>query len=113
MTAPHPVLPSADLEAMLAASPGGLHVLDVRPRAAFEAGHVPGSIHCPVHDLSRREADLPPRVSRIVVVGEPGRRTDAAVAFLRLTGFVAVASLEGGFAGWRGPVAAGPAPPRS
>jgi hydroxyacylglutathione hydrolase len=39
-----PMLPPADVARALAA---GALVLDVRPRAAFAAGHVPGSLHIP------------------------------------------------------------------
>jgi rhodanese-related sulfurtransferase len=98
---------AAELRRLLEAEPPPF-VLDTRPRKEFEAGHVPGALHCPVHELSRREADLPPRLAPIVVVGEPGRRADAAAAFLSLLGFPGISLLEGGFAAWDGPVESGP-----
>jgi rhodanese-related sulfurtransferase len=99
------------LRALLEAGAPGLHVLDTRPRADYEVGHIPGSLHCPVHELSRREKDLPPRTSRVIVVGEPGRRGDAAGVFLVLAGFAFVAVLEGSFAAWTGVVETGPGLP--
>lgn len=40
---PHPLIAAPDLQARLGES--ALFVLDVRPRDAFEAGHVPGAVH--------------------------------------------------------------------
>jgi rhodanese-related sulfurtransferase len=36
-------------------------VIDVRPRAEFEAGHIPGAISMPVVELKRRVGELPRR----------------------------------------------------
>lgn len=88
-------------------------VLDVRDPASYEAGHIPGSRNIPVHDLVRRAADLPgSKVVRMIVVGDPGRRSDAAAVFLTIAGYPDVAVLEGGVAAWTGPVETGPEPPR-
>jgi rhodanese-related sulfurtransferase/DNA-binding transcriptional ArsR family regulator len=38
---------------------GKVTVLDVRPRAEYEAGHIPGAISIPVEELADRLADLP------------------------------------------------------
>jgi rhodanese-related sulfurtransferase len=104
-------IPSEDLATLVEGSAPGLFVLDVRKREEFEAGHVPGSFHCPVHDLSKREKELPPRVSTVVVVGEPGSRSTAGAAFLALVGFTAVLVLEDGWPSWQGPVETGPGRP--
>jgi rhodanese-related sulfurtransferase len=87
-------------------------VLDIRDRAAFEAGHVPGSLHVPVHEMGRRRADLPRSlVARIVLVGEPGKRLEAGANWLVLMGYGDVAVLEGGIDGWPGEVETGPPEP--
>lgn len=87
-------------------------VLDIRGTAAYEAGHVPGSAHIEVYDLGSRRRDLPSsRVERILVVGHPGRRTDAGVRFLELMGFGDIAELEGGITSFPGELEAGPPPP--
>jgi len=103
-------LSGADLAALLAGGAKGMFVLDTRPLADYERGHVPGSLHCGVHELSRRQAALPPRASRLVVVAEPGTRSSAAANFLALIGYADVALLEGGIAAWTGPLEAGPPP---
>ena len=106
-------MPAAVLKEILAAKPPNLHLLDVRSRQEYEKGHVPGSLHCPVHDLSRRVGELPPRVSTVLVIGDPGRRSQGAAVFLLLAGFSGVAVLEGGWPAWDGPAETGPGTPLS
>jgi len=111
-----PAVSAADLRAMLEANPKGLFLLDTRDRAAFEKGRLPGSLHCPVHELSRRERDLPSRGATVVVVGEAGKRGAAGAVFLVLAGYGSVLLLRGGFPAWEGPVETGPTsapPPRA
>jgi rhodanese-related sulfurtransferase len=43
------------------AKKGLVTVLDVRPPEEFAAGHVPGAINIPIHELERRLAELPRR----------------------------------------------------
>ena len=119
MTEPGPLgaqvrrVPPAELEALLARAPLAPWVLDTRAREEFERGHVPGSLHCPVHELSRRVKDLPPPVSTVVVVGDAGKRGEAGAIFLLLAGFGSVLLLDGGWPAWRGPVESGPGRPLS
>jgi rhodanese-related sulfurtransferase len=110
---PVPGIAAEDLRALLEAGPKGLWLLDTRPRAEFEAGHLPGSLHCPVHELSKRERELPPRAQTVVVVGEAGTRGRAGAVFLHLAGFASVLLLEGGWPAWKGPVETGPGRPLS
>src|SRR5687767_190803 len=105
------LLPPTEFASALAATPTPF-VLDVRSASEFERGHVPGSVHIHVHDLTARRAELPTsKVTRILLVGEPGKRTEAAAAWLALVGHADLAVLDGGFAAWSGPVETGPAPP--
>jgi rhodanese-related sulfurtransferase len=105
------VLAPAEFAAALAARPAPF-VVDVRDAAEFEQGHVPGSRSIPVHEIGHRRAELPAvRITRILVVGDGGKRTQAAAAYLVLTGFADVGALDGGFAAWSGDVEKGPPQP--
>jgi hydroxyacylglutathione hydrolase len=48
-----------DLAAALGAGNGGPVVLDVRRRLEWEAGHIAGGVHIPLHELPGRVAELP------------------------------------------------------
>jgi rhodanese-related sulfurtransferase len=86
-------------------------VLDVRPAAAYAAGHVPGARHIPVHDLPARRRELPAsRVERILVVSDRPKRAEAAANWLALTGYGDVAVLDGGIAAYPGELERGPPP---
>lgn len=84
-------------------------LVDVREAAAFEAGHVPGSLNILVYELGARRAELPPGFSApLVVVGDHRKRAHAAATFLVLIGFGSVSVLEGGIATWAGDLDTGP-----
>ena len=110
-----PVKPiaAADLQALLEGGAKGLSVLDTRMREEYERGHLPGSLHCPVHELSRRERELPPRSTTMVVVGDAGSRGRAGGVFLLMAGYGNVLLLEGGFPAWEGAVETGAGLPLS
>lgn len=40
---------------------GLVTVLDVRPEEEFAAGHIPGAVNIPIHELEKRLAELPKR----------------------------------------------------
>jgi rhodanese-related sulfurtransferase len=80
---------------------GDVVVLDVRPTAEYEAGHIPGSRSIPIAELGRRLKEIPK--SRGVVAYCRGRYcvfAYDAVRALRRKGFRA-ARLEDGFPEWR------------
>jgi rhodanese-related sulfurtransferase len=52
-------VPAADL--LQRAKQGLVTVLDVRPPEEFAAGHVPGAVNIPIHELEKRLAELPKR----------------------------------------------------
>lgn len=52
-------VPAAELLAR--AKKGLVTVLDVRPPEEFAAGHVPGAVNIPIHELERRLSELPKR----------------------------------------------------
>jgi len=78
-------------------------VLDLRSPDQFACGHVPGSVNVSVYELGNRRRDLPAStVERILLVGEPGRRTLAGARFLELMGFADLAYLVGGIDAYPG-----------
>ena len=96
-----------DLEAMPAkdllerARKGLVTVLDVRPPEEYAAGHLPGAINIPIHELEKRLRDLPK--GREVVAycrGPYCVMSYDAVAMLRKKGMKA-RRLEAGLPEWR------------
>lgn len=89
---------------------GDVVVLDVRPAAEFDAGHIAGARSVPIAELDRRLKEIPK--SRQVVAYCRGRYcvyADQAVRKLRRKGFRA-SRMEDGFPEWREeglPVSAG------
>jgi rhodanese-related sulfurtransferase len=75
-------------------------LVDVRPAAEFEHGHITGAISIPVEELESRLKELPKK-KRIVAYcrGAYCLFADEAVAMLRKRGFDAV-RLEGGWPEW-------------
>ena len=80
---------------------GEVTVLDVRPEEEYRAGHIPGAICVPLHDLERRIGEL--QSERAVVAycrGPYCVLAVRAVELLRAHGFKAV-RLEDGIPDWR------------
>jgi rhodanese-related sulfurtransferase len=80
---------------------GEVIVLDVRPPEEYRAGHIPGAISVPLHQLNRRLSDLP-RDREIVAYcrGPYCVLAIEAVELLRERGFEAT-RLEDGVPDWR------------
>ncbi len=97
-----PFMSLAELRASLQNRRGGLLVLDVRERDAYEAGHIPGALHLPRGQLELRVNDeLPDPTQRILVCCEFGRISTLAAATLRTMGFQGAVALDGGMKAWR------------
>jgi rhodanese-related sulfurtransferase/DNA-binding transcriptional ArsR family regulator len=83
------------------AKKGLVTVLDVRPPEEFAAGHVPGAINIPVHELEKRLAELPKRKEVVAYCRGPYcLMSYDAVALLRRKGLKA-RRLEDGLPEWR------------
>lgn len=77
-------------------------VLDVRSRAEFARGHVPGAVHVPFWAMLWRARGLPvSREDPVVVYCGHGPRARVAQSLLRLHGFRRVACLAGHMSRWR------------
>jgi rhodanese-related sulfurtransferase/biotin operon repressor len=80
---------------------GLVTVLDVRPPEEFAAGHVPGAINIPVHELEKRLKDLPRRKELVAYCRGPYcLMSYEAVSILRKKGLKA-RRLEAGLPEWR------------
>ena len=83
------------------AKKGLVTVLDVRPPQEFAAGHVPGAVNIPVHELEKRLAELPKRKEIVAYCRGPYcLMSFDAVALLRKKGLKA-RRLEDGLPEWR------------
>jgi len=91
-------VPRGDVAGLLR---GNALLLDVRPRAEFESGHLRGAINIPVEELSAKVDELP-RERKIITYcrGEYCLFADEAVELLRSHGFDVV-RLEGGWPEWQ------------
>lgn len=90
-----------DLRDQLAEPDPVLAVLDVRePFEWEELGHVAGAILISLGELAQRFGELP-RNRRLAVVCEHGLRSSAAASLLAQHGFVDLANVAEGMAGWR------------
>jgi hydroxyacylglutathione hydrolase len=77
-------------------------VLDVRSRAEFEAGHVPGAVHVPFWKLIFSAPPLPrDPANGIVVYCGHGPRAEMAKTLLAAQGIRKVTCLAGHWSGWK------------
>ena len=79
---------------------GELAVLDVRNRAEWQAGHLPGVPNIPVGLLRDHVAELP-RDRPLAVHCQTGARAAIASSVLRSEGFEHVLNVPGGFVEWQ------------
>lgn len=77
-------------------------VLDVRESSAFAAGHVRGSGHLPIAELTERRAELPSRATPLLVVADQAEQALAGAEALIGLGYARVAALEAPLSAWPG-----------
>ena len=88
-------------EVLARAKKGLVVVLDVRPPEEFAAGHLPGAVNIPVHELARRLKELPKRKEVIAYCRGPYcLMSYDAVSLLRKKG-IRARRLEAGLPEWR------------
>jgi rhodanese-related sulfurtransferase len=76
---------------------GGRAVLDVRQDGEYQAGHIPGAIHCELGSLA---AVAPAAPEGAVVMCGHGERAMTAASLLRRAGHSGLAVLSGGSGDW-------------
>jgi rhodanese-related sulfurtransferase/DNA-binding transcriptional ArsR family regulator len=92
-------VPAAEL--LSRARKGMVTVLDVRPPQEFAAGHLPGAVNIPIHELEKRFGELPKRKEIVAYCRGPYcLMSYDAVALLRKKGLKA-RRLEAGMPEWR------------
>jgi glyoxylase-like metal-dependent hydrolase (beta-lactamase superfamily II) len=91
-----------ELRERVEAAGGGLVVLDVRERDAYDAGHIPGARHVPRGQLELRiDQMLPDPTVRVVTCCEFGKISTLAAGTLHTLGYVRAVALDGGMKAWR------------
>lgn len=92
---------STELKSRLDWGEPALTILDVRNRHSFNEERIMGAIAMPMDQLLERvQSSLEP-TRDIYVYGESDEETAQAANHLREAGFVNVAELKGGLAGWK------------
>jgi len=88
-------------EAVLLAN-GGAAILDVRPAADYQAGHIIDARHIPASELASRADSLKKYKEKpVLVYCDNGLASAQAARALRELGFTKVATLRGGLQSWR------------
>jgi hydroxyacylglutathione hydrolase len=97
---PLAAIPAIGLRELAAAvSAGRVGLLDVRSRAEWAAGHLPGAANVPLGELDARWDEIP-RGLPVVVQCHTGARAAIAASLLRARGMADVYLFGGGFAEW-------------
>ncbi len=92
-------LEAADLATRRARDPS-LQVLDVRERVEWDAGHIPGSVHTPYHDVREIPADID-GARPVAVICSSGQRSAVAAGLLGRLGVAEVIHVaDGGVGTW-------------
>ena len=90
---------ASDLAARLDA--GKAAVVDVRSRAEWESGHIPGALNIPAGEVADRLAELP-KGRPVAVHCQGGTRSAIAAGLLDARGVGGVLDLPGGLPEWEG-----------
>ena len=78
-----------------------LRVVDVRRDAEWQAGHIRGAVHMPLHKLSELAASLD-RDRPVAALCAGGYRSSIATSGLERLGFQKIINVVGGMAAWTG-----------
>ena len=80
---------------------GDLQILDVRERSEWQAGHIPGSVHEPYHDIHSLPEGIDAERS-VAVICMSGQRSAVAASLLKAHGASEVIHVvDGGVGTWR------------
>src|SRR5512135_3648198 len=77
-----------------------LTVLDVRRPGEFQAGHVPGAVHLPLHELGKRASESLDPAKPVAIICASGYRSSIATSVLERLGFTRFSNVVGGMNAW-------------
>ncbi|UPM43603.1 rhodanese-like domain-containing protein [Halocatena salina] len=79
-----------------------VQIVDIRPPAAFERGHIPGSDNIPFEELPQRveELDSETRIVTVCPLGKSSIQAARLIASYEGVSDTTVESLAGGLDGW-------------
>jgi molybdopterin/thiamine biosynthesis adenylyltransferase/rhodanese-related sulfurtransferase len=81
---------------------GAATIIDVREASEWEQGHLPGAIHISKSYIEQQsEAAAPDRDAEVILYCAGGVRSLFAAQTLEQLGYTNVASMSGGFQGWK------------
>ena len=83
------------------ADPVAVQVLDVRERAEWDGGHIPGSVHRPYHDLRELPDELDGDRPIATICGSGPRAAVAASLLKRLGAREVIHVVDGGISRWK------------
>ena len=90
------------------ADDGELSIVDIRDSSSYAAGHIEGAVNVQPHQLSTATLDAEwAQADEIVVACYHGKSSQRVAMLLGQHLDANVASLDGGFEGWDGPIADG------
>ncbi|MBD2089547.1 rhodanese-like domain-containing protein [Microcoleus sp. FACHB-1515] len=90
-----------DLKSRLDWGEPALTIIDVRDRAEFNSGHIPGAVAMPAAELLYRALTSIGRDRDLYVYGETDDETAEAAQLLRKAGYQRVSELRGGLSAWK------------
>ncbi len=79
---------------------GATTVIDVRHRAEWDAGHIPGATHIPLGELAQRHGEIPTS-GTVVVQCRTGGRAAIGASLLQRLGRTNVVKFDGGYVAWQ------------
>jgi hydroxyacylglutathione hydrolase len=79
---------------------GTIVLVDVRSRAEWEGGHIPGAFHIPLGELGQRQGEIP-NTGAVVVQCRTGGRAAIGASLLQRLGRTNVQKFEGGYLAWQ------------
>lgn len=86
-------------EAATRLSDHGAVFVDVREAEEWGEGHIPGALHIPLGELSKRLSEVPSNTD-LILVCRSGGRSAVATEFLLDNGYARAANLAGGMLAW-------------